>query len=64
MARKMSLRGFLENENPTRTDDEGLIQDVASEYGKVQAELPQGIYFLLDDSYILFLSGKMYRNPQ
>lgn len=64
MARKMSLRGFLNSENPSRDEDELLIHDVAAEYGKVQGELPQGIYFLLDDSYILFLGGKQYKNPQ
>lgn len=47
--------------------DEMLAEeDSAVTFGhkKFIGPLQQGIYFLLDNSYLLRLSGKVYRNPQ
>lgn len=62
MAEKMSLKEIISFEEMLVEED--LASMLGMKGDKPAEGLGQGVYFLLDDSYVMLLGGKAGKNPR
>lgn len=59
MAHRLSIKGFRD---PSSDPDDGLFRDRG--YSADADGLPQGVFFVVDGSHLLYVSGRTYKETQ
>lgn len=60
MAKKIELEEFIDLEEKLMELDEQETEILGAD----EEPLSEGVYYLLDDSFIFRVSGRLYKNPQ
>ncbi len=64
MAKKIDIKEFVSFDELLAAEDIRDFFDDTDTASKKAESLTEGVYFLLDDSRILLLNSRKYKNPQ